>query len=307
MQKGALRGAMTRHLEQLQLQDAGQVAEGPVFTYSRPDHPLFRKTLIRTIEVLSGRRRFEAIYRQWRRRPVERGVSVFTSAIRALGAQIEIGGDGLAAIPATGGLLVIANHPFGILDGLAVGEFISRVRPDLKVMVHSLLCQPVEARDVLLPVDFGDSAEARRTSAETRKRAVDWLKAGHVLVIFPAGSVSTAPSPLAARAVDCDWHPFVVRLAKVAGVSVVPLFVEGQNSRLFHVVSHLSYPARVALIFHETRRQIRKGVRIRVGRAVSLGGTETGITQMRQMVYGLAGPGGPAADKVFVWPRHIRF
>lgn len=298
---------MTKHLEESDFETAGPVTNGPVFTYSRPEHPLFRRSLIRLIEVCSGRRRFEAIYQNWRRKPIARGVSVFTSAIRALGATLTISGEGLSAIPSQGGLLVIANHPFGILDGLAVGDLISRVRPDLKVMVHSLLCQPVEARDVLLPVDFGEGPDARRTSAETRRQAVDWLKSGHVLVIFPAGSVSTSPRPFAAQAVDCAWHPFVARLAKVAGVRVLPLFVEGQNSRLFQMVSHVSYPARVALIFHETRRRIRKGVRIQVGRAVSIGDQVDVIGKMRKMVYDLAGKGGPSPEKEFVWPRHIRF
>lgn len=298
---------MTRLVDREGLHGAAPLARGPAFTYSRPEQPPFRRLLIRGIEVLSGRRRFEAIYQAWRHRRPERGVSVFTSAMRALKTRVDVSGAGLQGIPAAGGLLVIANHPFGILDGLAVGDLVSRVRPDVKVMVHSLLCQPVEARDVLLPVDFGASAEARRTSAETRRRAADWVRAGHVLVIFPAGSVSTAPGPFAARAIDCDWHPFVGRLAGVPGVRVLPIFVQGQNSRLFQLASHLSYPARVALIFYETRRQMRRGLQITVGRAETLPAELRSSGRLRRMVYELAGDGGPDPEQVFRWPRHIRF
>lgn len=282
---------------------------GPVFTYSRPEQPRLRRWLIRTVETLSGRNRFERLYNDWRQRPRNEAETIFTSAIRELAVRAEVSEADLARIPANGGVLVVANHPYGIIDGLLAGEILSRRRGDVKLMVHSLLCQPPEAREALLPVDFGAGPEARRTSAETRRRAVDWLEAGHVLIIFPAGSVSTAPAPLARHAVDGEWHPFVARLAARRGVAVLPLFIGGQNSRLFQIVSHWSYPLRVALIFHETRRRLGRAVPVALGPVLRLTGEDkaTLADRLRAEVYGMAGPGGPQAGSVFHWPARIRW
>lgn len=287
----------------------GDGRAGPVFTYSRPEQPWLRRWLIRTVETLSGRNRFERLYLNWRQRPRNEAETIFTSAIRELAVRAEVSEADLARIPASGGVLVVANHPYGIIDGLLAGEILSRRRGDVKLMVHSLLCQPPEAREALLPVDFGAGPEARRTSAETRRRAVDWLEAGHVLIIFPAGSVSTAPAPLARHAVDGEWHPFVARLAARRGVAVLPLFIGGQNSRLFQIVSHWSYPLRVALIFHETRRRLGRAVPVVLGPVLRLAGEDkaTLAGRLRDEVYGMAGPDGPQAGSVFHWPARIRW
>lgn len=281
---------------------------GPTFTYSTPEQSLFRRSLIRAIERLSGRARFERLYRDWRAVPRDGRETIFTSAIRALGVVAQVPDAELARIPATGPLLVVANHPFGIVDGLLIGKLISTRRGDIKLMCHSLLCQPPEARDVLLPIDFGVGAAARRISAETRRRAVAWLDQGHALIIFPGGGVATSPNPWRGAAADFEWHPFVARLAQRAGVKTLAMFVHGQNSRLFQLVSHISYPLRVALIFHETRRAMRAPVRVSIAEPVELAGADKAglVTGLRQRAFAMAGPDGGRAEAVFALPPHIR-
>ncbi|MBC7738904.1 MAG: 1-acyl-sn-glycerol-3-phosphate acyltransferase, partial [Candidatus Saccharibacteria bacterium] len=200
------------------LQPSLPVDDAPVFTYSTPQQSWGRRTMIRVIERLSGRQRFERIYRNWQKRPRDAQETIFTSAVRALGVQHTVAEADLARIPAAGPLLVVANHPYGIVDGLLIGHLISTRRADVKLICHSLLAQPVEARDILLPVDFGPGTEARRTSAETRRRAVEWLDRGHVVIIFPAGGVATSLRALTGWAVDFAWHPIIARLAQRAGV-----------------------------------------------------------------------------------------
>ena len=280
-------------------------------TYARPEQGLFRRSLITGIEYLSGRAKLERLYAEWdeTRDPEE---PVFSAAIRVLGIRPRVLGVAADAIPREGPLLILANHPFGIVDGLLIGHLVSRVRKDVKIMTHSLLCQPEAARDVLLPVDFGPGEAARRTSAETRRQAADWLDQGHALIVFPAGSVATAPTPLAPHAVDAEWHPFAARLAARPGVQTVLMHVHGQNSRLFQVASHLSYPLRVALILRETARRIGRPVTVTVAPPFELGqhgrrGRGTAAAELRRACWSMARADGADPDRVFVWPKHIRW
>ena len=280
---------------------------GPIFTYSTPDMPWFRRTLIRCVERLSGRAGFERLYRGWQKKPRDPEASIFSEAIAELGVRADVTAEDMGRIPASGPLLVVSNHPFGIIDGLFIGHLIALVRKDVKLICHSLLCQPREARDVLLPIDFGPGPEARRTSAETRRNAVEWLDQGHVLIIFPAGGVATSTAPLGRNAADFEWHPFVSRLARRAGVKTLALYVVGRNSRLFQVASHLSYALRVALIFFETRRRMHVPVTVRIAEPVECASMGKGdvVAWLRERTYAMAEPGGPQADEVFTFPARI--
>lgn len=291
----------------VEFEAAPEPRRGPMFTYSTPDMPWFRRTLIRAIERLSGRARFESLYQQWQETR-DPDAPVFSEAVRVLGFRPEISAEELAHIPREGPLLVVANHPFGIADGLSIGHLVARVRPDVKLICHSLLCQPHEARGVLMPIDFGAGQEARRKSAETRRRAVDWLEEGHALIIFPAGGVATTPAPFGRNAADFHWHPFVARLARRAGVKTVAIYVAGRNSRLFQVASHISYALRVALIFHETRRQLGKRLPMRIAPPVDCGAMEKGdvVAWLRARTYAMAEVGGPVAEDEFTFPARIQ-
>lgn len=283
--------------------------DGPVFTYSTPEQPWYRRTLIRVVERLSGRAHFEQIYRKWQQTPQDAQETIFTSAIKALGVVTDVTEQDLNRIPPKGPLLVVANHPFGIVDGLLIGHLISTKRADIKLICHSLLCQPVEARDVLLPIDFGTGPDARRTSAETRRKAVEWLDDGHVLIIFPAGGVSTSVRPWRGNAADLVWHPFIARLARRAGVKTLSMYFHGQNSRLFQMVSHFSYPLRVALIFRETKRVMRRPIKVGIAEPIDMAAIDKAdlVATLRERTYAMAPFGGPQSTEVFEFPTRISF
>ena len=189
---------------------AAETAPAVHFSYSRPEQAWYNRAVIRLIEHLSGQPKFKRLYRDWSRQPAT-GENIFAAAIRLLDIGIDFDDRTWAKIPADRPVLFIANHPFGVIDGLIMGHLATRVRPDTKIMTHSLLCQPPEVRDVMLPVDFGGTPEAVQTSLLTRRRALDWLKGGHAVAIFPAGSVSTSQHPLLGPALDAAWHPFLVK------------------------------------------------------------------------------------------------
>jgi putative hemolysin len=282
------------------------------FSYSRPEHPWLNRTVIRIIERLSGQPRLERLYRQWAEDPAP-GENIFAAALRLMEITVDVDPARLAVVPQEGAVLFVANHPFGVVDGLLMGHLATAVRPDTKIMTHSLLCQPPEARDYLLPVDFGGTAEAQQTSLLTRRRTLDWLAAGHSVAVFPAGGVSTAQHPLTGPALESAWHPFVAKLARVAGVTIVPVYFHGQNSRLFHLMSHIHYALRIALLFRETAGRTETAIKVSIGEPfksddlASLATRDAVVKTLRRRTLSLAGPDGPDPDLEFRWPSHIVF
>ena len=284
------------------------------FTYSHPGQSRFRRSLIRAVEVATGQPKLRRLYREWAWSESVPGVPVFSAALRQLriAPRVMEGAANLAAVPATGGLLLVANHPFGVVDGLTIGHLGMQLRGNVRILTNSLLCRVPEVDPYLLPVDFSGTAQARRLTAETRRRAAELLQAGKVVAVFPAGGVATANKPLTGRAVDSPWHPFVGRLATIPGVTTLPVHFSGQNSRLFQVASHTSYPLRVALIFHETRRRMGRPVELRVGAPVTA--TELAAldrdqvaVELRRRCMALAVPALKNPDETYVWPRHIKW
>jgi len=285
----------------------------PAFTYSHSGQSRFRRGLIRTVERLSGQPRLHRLYCDWQSHGQREGESVFDAALRLLDVRLQIEGeDHLARIPASGGLLIIANHPFGILDGLTIGQLALRLRGNARILTNSLLCQVPEIAPHLLPVDFSGTPAARRLTSATRRRAGELLAEGKVVAIFPAGGVATANRPVNGRALDAEWHPFVGRLAMIPGVTTLPVHFSGQNSRLFQIASHLSYPLRVALIFHETRRRMGRPLRLTVGAPIAqadLGQIEQKeiARHLRRKTMALADAPDLNPDEVFIWPSHVKW
>jgi putative hemolysin len=284
------------------------------FTYSHPGQSRFRRGLIRTVETLTGQPRLRRLYVDWATVDRLPGEPVFGAALRKLGIALRIaeGAQHLDAVPRKGGLLLVANHPFGVVDGLTLGHLGLELRGNVRILTNSLLCRVPEVDPHLLPVDFSGTPEARRLTAETRRRAAALLLAGQTVAVFPAGGVATANRPLHGPAVDSPWHPFIGRLATLPDVTTLPVHFSGQNSRLFQIASHVSYPLRVALIFHETRRRIGRPVELRIGapiaaKTLSRMDRDEVASHLRRRCMALAGPAMQNPDETYAWPRHIRW
>ncbi len=263
-----------------------------LFSYASADDPALRRVTIRTIERLTGQPRLKRIYIENRRRP-RPGESFWEAAVRHLRLEVDHDPARLEAIPAEGPVVVVANHPFGVLDGLVIGHLIAKVRPDFKVLTHNALYRAPELQPYLLPIDFGAAPSATETNLHSRATALAWLRDGGVLVAFPAGGVSTAGQPFARQALDAAWKPFTARAIIEARATVVPVFFGGQNSRLFQIASHVSQTLREALLFHEVRNKLGAVVRVRIGEPLSylelarLGDRHALIAHLRRLTYAL--------------------
>ncbi len=242
--------------------------DGPTITYASPHDPWFKRAVIGVLEFLSGRPRIQRLNRVIQQTPLE-PLEIWSFALQQLRIQAEYDPVQLAKIPTTGPLVVIANHPFGVADGLMLGELMAKVRPDFYILVHEVLCrQDKRLTRHMLPVDFRETSEAMQINLQTRQTAQDHLKAGGAIAIFPAGGVATSPGGRG-KAEDLEWKRFTAKLIQVARATVVPVYFAGQNSRLFQWVSQVSQLLRYAMLLHEVRNKMDKVFPVQIGEPIA--------------------------------------
>jgi putative hemolysin len=236
-----------------------------LFSYAAPTDTPVKRKLIRLVERATGQPVLKRLYLDNQRfpRPSE---SFWAAAVRSLALNVLYDEAALARLPRTGATVFVANHPYGVLDGLVISWLVQKVRPDFLVLTNAVLMRAPEVRDYVLPIDFSDNPEARAMNLKSRAAARDQLDKGGAVVVFPAGGVSTAPDRLGRRpAVDAPWQPFVAQLIQRAQASVVPIRFGGQNSRLFQIASHVSLTLRLSLLFHEVKTRMGTTLPVAIG------------------------------------------
>ena len=238
------------------------------FSYADPNDPIHRKALIRSIEFVSGQPYLYNIYREYQKNP-QRWESFWDGCVDLLKLDIDFDEEKIKKIPSEGPLMIVANHPFGVLDGLVICWLTSKIRSKFKVLTHSLLLRASETKDFLLPIDFSENKKAMITNLETRKTARKILDEGGTIVVFPGGTVSTTKRFYNKTALDPSWRNFTSRLIKRSRPTILPLHFTGQNSFLFQTASHLSETLRSSLLFHEVRRRINTKVPVIIGDPIS--------------------------------------
>ena len=236
------------------------------FSYADPEDPILKKILIRSIEFLTGQPKLFKLYRRYQENP-NLWKSFWDGCVNLLKLKISISNFDLEKIPSTGPAIVVANHPFGVLDGLVLSWLVSQKRNDFKLLVHSLLLRAPETKENLLPIDFTGDKKALLTNLETRKKARKHISEGGCIIIFPSGTVSTTLKfyQKKAKAFDCEWKKFTSRLIKQTDPKIIPIYFPGNNSLAFQIFSHISLVLRSSLLFFEIKRRINTEVEVFVG------------------------------------------
>lgn len=264
------------------------------FSYADPADPRLKRLFIRIVERLTGQPYLKWLYEDNRANP-QRGEDFWDAAIRKLELRLRYNEDALAQWPRTGPLVVVANHPFGVLDGLIICHIVSRVRKDFRVLTNAVLLRAEEVKEFLLPVDFAETEEALKTNLKTRAEAKSHLMKGGCLVVFPAGGVSTTPTIWHKQATDAEWKNLTARLIAQAKAPVAPVYFAGQNSRLFQLASHISMTLRLSLLFKEVHDRIGSEVHIRLGdvvpyeRIAGINQRQSVMDMLRDITYSLGG------------------
>jgi putative hemolysin len=227
-----------------------------LFSYAERGDPAVKRGLIRLVEKATGQPKLKRLYLENQRQP-RPAESFWQAAVRSLALNVRYDAEALSRLPKTGPAVFVANHPYGVLDGIVISWLIEKVRPDFLVLTNAVLLRASEVRDFVLPIDFSEAPEALETNLKSRSAARAHLERGGAVVVFPAGGVSTAPDRLGRLpAVDAPWRPFVAQLIQRARATVAPIYFGGQNSRLFQIASHVSLTLRLSLIFHEVKSRI---------------------------------------------------
>lgn len=235
-------------------------------TYASPADPWLKRSIIRAIERFSGRNYFVPYYKRWKDEIVPAGGPVIRPIFDLIDVKLEIASGSWPppAIDRDAPVVIVANHPYGIVDGLGALALAEDLGRPFRVLINKDLLKVPEIRPYSLPVDFGETRAAQANNLEMRKEAVRLLKEGTTIVIFPAGGVCTSPTPWG-RAVDLPWKTFTARLISSARAQVIPLYFEGQCGPAFQAASWMSLTLRLSLIVAEFRRIVGRPLRVHVG------------------------------------------
>ncbi|MEQ1947257.1 MAG: GNAT family N-acyltransferase [Bryobacteraceae bacterium] len=193
--------------------------------------------------------------------------NLFSELLESIGVDFACPDADRCRIPKDGPLLIIANHPFGLIEGAILGALLAEIRPDFRFFANRLLGSIPQLRNHLIAVNPYGGGSAIGENRKALKQSLEWLRTGGILVLFPAGDVSTLRlSPFGIT--DAAWTQTAVRLARRAGASVLPVFFHGANSAGFHAAGMIHPRFRTALLPREFLNKRGETMSVSIGTLV---------------------------------------
>ena len=220
------------------------------------NNPLKSNT-IRTLEWLAGKLTLLRLIRRFEALGPARGPEFWERALGVMGIDLRTPAEQIARIPKTGPVVVVANHPHGLVDGLVMGRLVGMVRQDFKILTRSLLTGIEEIAYHMVPVPFPHEEDALEKGLEMRRTAMNHLNDGGVIILFPSGQVATSESWFG-PAIEAEWNPFTAKMILKSGAVVLPIRFQGQNSRSYLVANKISATLRQGLLLHEIAYALNK-------------------------------------------------
>jgi putative hemolysin len=221
------------------------------------DNPV-RRAIIGSVEWVTGKARIIRMIRAFEAKGKQTGQAFWQAALDVMGIDLLTPQDQLDHIPRAGPVVLVANHPHGLVDGMILAELIGRVRPDYRILTRAFLTDLDEdAAQFLIPVPFPHQADAQEQMVAMRRAAMDHLGRGGLVALFPSGVVASSPG-LFSPAQEADWNLFTAKMIRISGAQVVPCYFPGSNSRWYNIANCLSATLRQSLLIHETVRACGK-------------------------------------------------
>ena len=247
--------------------------------------------MLGALKKLSGFESLNALYRVAHTDASRPPVEFADRALDVLGASYEIDPKDLEKIPREGPCVVVANHPYGLLEGILLTALLSRLRPDFRFLANGLLASVPEIKDLVIPVDvFASGEKAAFTNRKPLADSVAWLRNGGMLVVFPAGIVSSWDWKQNSIT-DPPWNRAVARIASMTKSPVTPLFFAGRNSIPFQLMGLIHPMLRTMRLPAEfankrgVRFEIRVGTTIKPKELTDHGGPDEQTAYLRSRTY----------------------
>jgi len=231
------------------------------------ENPLQRIT-IQTIELLTARLRILRRIRKFEAQGVPFGQPFWKQALDTMGIKLLTPEEQIARIPKDGPIVVTSNHPHGLVDGMILGELIGQVRTDYKILTRSLLTGVAEIDQFMIPVPFPHEPDALEKNLWMRKQAMDHLKNGGIVAVFPSGSVA-ASRTMFGPVIEHEWNPFTSKMIQRSNAEVLPIFFPGANSRLYQIANQISATLRQGLLLYEITHAFNRPQSPVVGHVIS--------------------------------------
>lgn len=224
---------------------------------------------IRAMEWMTGKYRLLREIRKFEKQGFDEGLPFFKQAIDFMGIDLTTPQSQIDNIPEKGPLIVVANHPHGMVDGMIMAELIGRKRDDFLILTRSLISGIKEISQFMLPVPFPHEEDSFKESLLMRKKAMDRLKEGGVIILFPAGEVA-ASETFFGPAIESEWNPFTAKMIQRSGATVLPIYFPGQNTRLYLMANLVSATLRQGLLLHEVVHSLNKPQGPVIGKPLSM-------------------------------------
>ena len=204
-------------------------------TFTNPS----QRVTIQTIEHLTGKLRLLRKIRRFETMGVPHGQAFWKQALDVMGIELQTPQEQIDRIPKDGPLIITSNHPHGLVDGMVLAELVGRVRTDYKILTRSLLTGITEINQFMIPVPFPHEEDALEKNLVMRKDAMNHLKGGGVVILFPSGVVGASKTAFGA-VVEEQWNPFTAKMIQRSQAKVLPVFFPGGNSRWYQVANQIS-------------------------------------------------------------------
>ena len=216
-----------------------------------------QRITIQTIEHLTGKLRLLRKIRRFEAMGVPHGQAFWKQALDVMGIELKTPQEQIDRIPKDGPLIITSNHPHGLVDGMVLAELIGRVRTDYKILTRSLLTGITEIDHFMIPVPFPHEEDALEKNLVMRKDAMNHLKGGGVVILFPSGVVGASKTAFG-PVVEEQWNPFTAKMIQRSQAKVLPVYFPGGNSRWYQVANQISPTLRQSLLLFEVVKALNK-------------------------------------------------
>lgn len=240
-------------------EENGEVYDRRTLTYANSFDDRWTSVAIKAIEWMTGKLTILRMVKKFEKQNAEyRGQKFWRGALNIMGIDLTTPEEQINRIPAEGPVVIVANHPHGMVDGMIFADLIGRVRQDYRILTRSVLTGLDEAAtSFMIPVPFPHDPEAQRKMVEMRAKTMSHLKEGGVVALFPSGVVMTSETWFGPP-VEQEWNVFTAQLIRRSGARVVPIFFPGNNSRSYQIANQISPILRQGLLLHEIVRACNK-------------------------------------------------